>query len=89
MAESSAVLGHRAVILPSGFGPGRNPDGAVVPTNNDGRYSLAGQSIKGSQTEASGAVPLGFLLAGAIHPVRRGGGRGNLPPRFVKHKFVQ
>ena len=48
MAESSAVLGHKVLKLPSGFGPDRNPDGAVVPTNNDGHYSHAGQSIQGS-----------------------------------------
>ena len=89
MAESSAVLGHRAVILPSGFGPGRNPDGAVVPTNNDGRYSLAGQSIQGSQTEASGADTPEAPPNGAEHPVRWGRGRENPPPRFVEHEFVQ
>ena len=47
MAEFSAVLGHKVLKLPSGFGPDRNPDGAVVPTNNKGRYHHAEHFIQG------------------------------------------
>ena len=55
---------------PLRFGPDRNPDGAVVPTNNEGHYSLAEQSIQGSQTEVSGAETPETLPYGAMHPVR-------------------
>ena len=75
--------------LPLGFGPDRNPDGAVVSANNNGRNSLAGQSIQGPQTEASGAETPETPPDGAKHPVRWGRGREDPLPRFVEHKFAQ
>ena len=76
--------------LPSVFGPDRNPDGAVVPTNNSGRRSHADQtSPRFYKQKSQGRKPPVTPLDGARHPVEWGRGRGDPPPRFVGHRFAQ